>query len=115
MVTITNYSVRQNSEGKSFVSLELTGDIELIQSSITGRFYATAKKCQIPSTFPEEVAKTIIGKQMPGRIERVECEPYEYTVKETGEVKLLTHSYTYVPDDNPINTEQKSFSKTSTI
>ena len=28
----------------------------------------------------------------------MECPPYEYTVKDTGEVILLTHRYVYVPE-----------------
>lgn len=99
MVTISNYHVRQNNEGKSFIALELQGDLEMIQSASTGNFYASAKRCSISSTFTEDVAKNLIGKQLPGRIDRVECESYDYTVKETGEVISLTHTYTYVPDE----------------
>jgi hypothetical protein len=99
MVTITNYVVRENSEGKSFVSLELQGEVEMIQSATTGRFYATARRCSMPSTFTEEVAKTLVGKQIRGRIDRVQCEPYEYTVKETGEVIILMHTYAYTPEE----------------
>lgn len=99
MVTISNYHLRQTQEGKSFVSLELTGELEMIQSSTTGRFYATAKRCTISSTFAEDIAKTLVGKQIPGRIERVQCEVYEYTNRETGEVITLTHTYVYVPEE----------------
>lgn len=99
MVTITGYVLRQNKEGKSFVALELSGDIEMIQSGTSGRFYMTAKRCSIPSTFTEETAKLLIGKTMPGRIDRVQSEPYEYTVKETGEVITLVHTYSYVPEE----------------
>lgn len=101
MVTITGYVLRQNKEGKTFVSLELSGDIEMIQSSSSGRFYMTAKRCSIPSTFTEETAKLLIGKTMSGRIDRVQTEAYEYTVKETGEVITLVHTYTYVPEERP--------------
>jgi len=111
MVTINAYHVRQNQEGKSFITLELLGDLELIQSSTTGAFYATAKRCTISSTFPEEVAKTLIGKQLPGRIERVQSEPYEYTNRETGEVIILSHTYTYNPDEKeamPVSSGQNA-------
>jgi hypothetical protein len=104
MVTISNYFVRQTQEGKQFITLELLGDLELIQSSNTGAFYATAKRCTIPSTFTEDVAKTLIGKQIRGRIDRVQCAAYEYTVKETGEVITLMHTYSYVPEE-----KQESF------
>ena len=97
MVTISNVLIREGKEGKPFVALELTGDIEMVQSSETGRFYATAKKCSIPSTFSEDVAKSLIGKQLPGKIEKMETTPYEYVVKETGEVLTLSHTYVYTP------------------
>ena len=97
MVTIIQYHVRQTQEGKSFVALELVGDVELIQSMNSGRFYATAKKCSIACTFPEEIAKTLIGKQLPGTINRVACDPYSYTLPESKEPITLSHTYTYVP------------------
>lgn len=100
MVTISSYHVRHNQDGKPFVSLELLGDVEFVQSSTSGAFYATAKKCSMSCTFTEEVAKTLIGKQLPGRIERVQVDAYEFTVKETGEVLNLCHSYVYNPSEN---------------
>jgi hypothetical protein len=99
MVTITNYFVRQTQEGKSFIALELTGDLELIQSSGTGRFYATAKRCSVSSVFTEEVAKTLVGKTLPGRIDRVETAPYDYVVPGTGEIRSLSHTYVYRPEE----------------
>ena len=73
MVTITNYHLRKNKMGKSFVALELQGDVEFVQSLETGRFYATSKRCTITSTFDEERAKSLIGTKMPGKIERQSC------------------------------------------
>lgn len=99
MVTISSYHVRHNQDGKPFLSLELLGDVEFIQSSTTGLFYATAKKCSMSSTFSEEMAKTLIGKQLPGRIDRVQCDPYEFVVKDTGEVINLCHTYVYNPSE----------------
>ena len=107
MVTVTNFFVRENKDGKPFVALELSGDIEMIQSAQTGRFYASAKRCTVSSVFSEDMAKTLIGKQLPGRIERVECEAYEYTVKETGEVLSLMHTYTYVPEERRRESTEK--------
>ena len=98
MVTITNYHVRKSATGKIFITLEIHGGIEMIQSQQTGKFYATAKKCSIPSTFDESTAKMLIGTQMPGTIERVECDPYDYTVQQTGEVISLAHTYLYQPE-----------------
>lgn len=107
MVTISNYFVREGKLTKPFIALELTGDPEFIQSSTTGRFYITAKKCTISSTFTEDIAKTLIGKQLPGRINRQETDPYEYTIPATGEVVMLTHTYNYVPDEKPAMASEK--------
>ena len=104
MVTIIDYALRQSKDGKEFVSLQMQGDVELLQSLKTGRFYATARRCTMSSTFDEEMAKRLIGKQFPGSIIRVEAEAYDYTVPETGEVITLAHSYQYSPEDKPYQT-----------
>lgn len=98
MVTVVNYHLREGEKGK-YISLELNGDLEMVQSQNTGRFYATVRRCFIFSTFEEKVAKMMVGKQMPGSIVRVPCEPYDYTVPETAEVIKLAYKYDYVPDE----------------
>lgn len=105
MVTITNYHLRNSKEGKPFISLELQGDIEMVQSMETGRFYATARKCSITSTFDEAMAKSLVGKAMQGNIIRKSCEPYEYTVPESGEVIMLAHTYDYTPEEQPVTAQ----------
>ncbi|MDY0196569.1 MAG: hypothetical protein RBR68_02015 [Tenuifilaceae bacterium] len=95
MVTIVDYAKRTNAEGKEFFILRLQGGLELVKSSQTGQMYATAKTASITSTFTEEVCKSLIGQQLPGSVSRVECEPYEYTVQDTGEVITLSHRYEY--------------------
>ena len=100
MLKISGFKQRMTADGKSFVALELQGEVELIQSTETGKFYATARHCSISSTFDEEVAKTLIGKQFPGRIERVNVDEYDYTIKDTGEVIKLCHSYVYNPEES---------------
>ena len=100
MVTVENFHVRTSKEGKSFISLELTGDLEMVQSSKNGRFYATMKRCFVSSTFTEAIAQRMLGKQMPGRIVKQEAEPYDYTLPETGEVIQLSHRYGYLPDES---------------
>lgn len=97
MVIVKNYHVRKGEQG-DFISLELTGDIEMVQSSNTGRFYATARRCFVSSTFDEATAKRMVGKEMPGTIARRQCEPYEYTMPETGEIVMLAHTWDYQPE-----------------
>ncbi len=97
MVTVTNYAARTRKDGTEFFTLELTGGLEIQQSQTTGKMYATVKKCSIPSTFDENIAKTMIGQQIEGDVVRVETDPYEYTNKRTGEVLLLQHIFAYRP------------------
>jgi hypothetical protein len=102
MVTIIDYRVHQNSEGKPFCSLLLQGELELVKSSQTGRFYATARKASMTSTFNEVMCKQLIGKELPGGIIKEQSEPYEYTLPESGEKIMLEHRYVYVPEPKQV-------------
>ena len=98
MVTVSDYQQRTPAEGKPYFVLELTSqDLEMVVSQQTGRFYATVRKCFIPATFPEAVCRLMVGKQMPGCISRTDCDPYEFTIPETGEIITRTHRYDYHP------------------
>jgi hypothetical protein len=99
MVTVKNYAIRQRKEdGSEFIVLILQGGLSLVQSKETGNYYATVKQCSIPSTFDEETAKQMIGERVPGSVVRKQCEPYEWTNKETGEVLELSHRWVYLPE-----------------
>ena len=106
MVTITGVELRTNSKGEDFVALILQGDLEMVKSKSSGKFYATARKISIPSTFDQKTAENHVGRQLPGEIQRIEVPPYEYTTPK-GEVLLLEHSYVYNP--NPRSMEQEVF------
>lgn len=95
MVTIIGYALRTNQESKEFFALILNGGIELAKSKETERFYATSKKASIPSTFDEETCKSLIGQSLPGSIKKVECDPYELTLKETGKIITLNYRWEY--------------------
>ena len=95
MVTVTNFFERTRKDGTQFIALEITGGVELIQSATTNRWYATVRKCSIPSTFSKEIAESIIGSKLPGEVVKVICEPYEYVNQRTGEIMKLQHSYAY--------------------
>ena len=97
MVQVTNYAVKTKKDGTTFITLELTGGMELVQSINTGKFYATVRKCSMPSTFSEEIAKQLLGSSMEGMISRVSCPVYDYTIKTTGEVIQLSHTFEYQP------------------
>ncbi len=96
MVKIVDFVKRTNKDGKEFNALILQSGIELVKSRDTGRWYATAKKTSITSTFDDAMCQNLIGTEIPGSVQRVECEPYEFTVRETGEVLALTHRWVYL-------------------
>ncbi len=97
MVTVTNFAIRKTNDDRTFVALELTGGVELVQSQNTGNFYATIRKCSIPSTFDENIAKMMIGQQIEGDVVRVAADPYDIVNKQTGEIMTLQHSFAYRP------------------
>lgn len=105
MVTIIDYRVNLNSEGKPFCSLILQGGIELVQSKESGNFYATARKTSITSTFDEATCKQLKGTTLKGSIVKLESEEYEYVVPDTGEVMMLHHKYVYVPEAKNVEEE----------
>jgi hypothetical protein len=112
MVTIVDYKARTSEDGREFNVLILQGDLEMIQSKETGKFYATAKKCSISCTFDDITCSTLIGKTLPGQIEKVEVDPYEYNVPGTDEIITLTHTYFY--DPVPKTMEQQVFAAHAT-
>jgi len=98
MVKVIAWKPAQNKEGKDFISIQLQGGIEAIQSQQTGKMYLTARTAWIPSTFDVPTAIDLVGSTLPGEIRKVHCEPYDYTVKETGEVIQLTYTFEYLPE-----------------
>lgn len=97
MVKIISYKERLSGEGKPFMALVLQGGVEIIHSA-TGGMYATVRKATVASTFDEETCKSLIGTEIPGTIEKMDCEPYQYTVEKTGEVITLSHRYVYLAE-----------------
>lgn len=125
MVRIIDYKTRTSEDGKEFFTLEIQGGIEMVLSKSTGNFYATARKSSITTTFNEQTCKALIGTEMPGAIEKQDCEPYEYTIEDTGEIISISHKYMYVPessiqkqvaqhsliDNTPVTASSEVFSK----
>ncbi len=95
MVKIIDYQKRQNKEGEDFFLLVLQGGLQIVKSQESGRYYATQKQATLSTTFDEATCKNLIGEEIPGSIVRVETEPFEYAVPETGEVITLSHRWEY--------------------
>ena len=116
MVRIVNYQKRQTEEGKDFFVLEFQGGIEMIKSQETGQMYITARKSSISTTFDELVCQSLIGTELPGNIEKVNCNLYEYTIRDTGEVIVLSHKFQYVEEvKQPAKSAMSNFSMESRI
>jgi len=99
MVKIIDYKKRFSAEKqKEFFALTVQGDLEILKSASGGN-YMSAPKISIPSTFDEASCISLIGKELPGRIVKQECEPYSYTIESTGEVITLTYKFEYVASE----------------
>ncbi len=102
MVRVINYTKSKSEAGKEFISLKVQNGVEAVQSQSTGRFYLTARTALVSTTFDEATANALIGSSIPGTVKRIAAEPYEYTVKDTGEVITLCHRYEYLPEEMPV-------------
>lgn len=69
-----------------------------MKSEVTDQYYATTKKCSFTSTFDKTTAKAMIGEKIPGSIQKQACDPYSFTVKETGELLELNFRWVYLPE-----------------
>jgi hypothetical protein len=114
MVTVTNFQKRENSEGETYFALEIqSDDLEFVISKTTGRHYATVRRCFMSSTFNEVLCRRMVGKEMPGCIIKTVCEPYEFTLPDTGETISRSFRYEYSPveavDSVPNEVEEEDF------
>jgi hypothetical protein len=95
MVTIIRLEKRKAADGKEFNVMNLQGSVVVAISKATGKPYLTARKSSIPCTFDEVLAKALIGQSLPGEIERIEVDVYEFLVPGTKKKITLNHSYRY--------------------
>ena len=96
MVKIVDFKVYEKEDGTEFCALIAQGGIESIKSKETGKVYLTVRKAIVPCTFNQSECETLIGMELEGHIDKVETEPYQYTVESTGEQITLTHRNEYV-------------------
>jgi translation initiation factor 6 (eIF-6) len=99
MVKIIDYKQHENAAGKTFFSLILQGGISMVQSQETGMYYATTHNASVTSTFDEKTCQSLIGHEMPGKVVKVKCEPFEYALPTTGELVTLNSRWVYMPEE----------------
>ncbi len=95
MVTITKLEKRVNRKKEEFNVLVLQGNVEVVLSKTTDRPYLTARKTSIPVTFDGALAEKMIGQELPGTIERIETDEYEFTIPGTKNKVKLSHRWQY--------------------
>jgi hypothetical protein len=102
MVKIVGFKTFERKDGSTFCALTVQGGIEAVKSKETARTYFTARKVNVSCTFDEQMCESLIGSDFPGSIQKVEVEPYEYAIPETGELVTLSHSYQYLSEDENV-------------
>ena len=105
MVTIVDYKTYQKENGEKFYALVVQGGLEAVKSKKTNRTYFTARTARVGCTFGEETCKQLKGSEMPGSITKVEVEPYEYAIPDTGEIVTLRHRNEYLSEEETIYRE----------
>jgi hypothetical protein len=106
MVTIVDCVKRTNNEGSDFIALIVQSDLEIVTSR-NGNVYCAVRKSSIPSTLENlEIARMMIGKELPGTIEKKKCMPFE-TVNNDGEIIHLDTRWEYVPEEQRTVVEEK--------
>jgi hypothetical protein len=107
-VKIIDYKVREAAQdGRQFCVLIIQGGVEIVKST-NGNSYVTIRKVSLPTTFDEVTCQSLIGTELKGTIEKVDCLPYDYTIQETGEVIKLAHKWEYKEETQP---EAEDFTK----
>jgi len=99
MVQIIAFEKKENSRTKETYSvLVLQGETEVLISKSSGRPYISAKKTTIPCALEENQAQALIGKDLPGTIERVSVTPFQLTLASGKKVKISS-AFQYMPPE----------------
>jgi len=102
MVEIVGFRTYQKDDGDDFHVLVVQGGLEAVKSRQTGRTYITMRTANVPCTFNEVTCEALIGQKLTGAIKKVETEPYEFTIQETGEVIERSHRYEFISEEESI-------------
>ena len=113
MVTVKEIKKAENSKGEEFFGLIVQSGAMSVKSKKTGRVYFTAKTAFVSTTFDEKTASSLIGMEFEGTIRKVQTDPYEYTIKDTGEIIEMSHRWEYV--DPALEMEEQVVEETAVI
>lgn len=102
MLKIVDFKSYPREDGSEFNVLIVQGGIEAVKSKTTQKIYFTARKANVPCTFNAITCEGLIGTQLPGSIKKVEVDPYQYAIPDTGELITLSHHYEYIDEEGAI-------------
>lgn len=98
MVKIIDAQTRVNSKTKAeYNVIVLLGDVQVLNSKSSGKFYLTAKRVVLPTTLDQVQAKELVGTTLPGVIEKVDCPEYEIKMPNSNKKVKITHTFQYSP------------------
>jgi|SRR5210317_1832139 hypothetical protein len=102
MVTVTGYQTKITPEGEMKVYLKVEGGMKAVISQNSGRAYFKTLRAKVFAAIDEEVAKEMVGFQLPGTIQQMKVEPYEIYDQQTGEVKVLDYQNVYITEEGEV-------------
>jgi hypothetical protein len=89
MVQIVAFQKKENSRTKeSYSVLVLQGDPEVLISKTSKRPYIACRRTTVPCALEDNQAQALIGKELPGSIERVSCTLFEVKLATGKKVKI---------------------------
>ncbi|MGC1391237.1 MAG: hypothetical protein WA816_09380 [Bacteroidales bacterium] len=97
MVTITSIEQRKNPKTQAVYTVAIiTGNLEILTSHSTGKPYLTTKSVMLPTTLNNDQAKLLVGQNLSGNIEKIECKPYDIKLA-NGKKISINHTYQFSP------------------
>lgn len=98
MVKIIGSETKVNPKTKEqYNVIVLMGNVEVLKSKATGKPYLTSKRVIMPTTLTSEQAADLVGTNLPGDIEKVDCPEYEIKMPNSKKVVKITHTFQYSP------------------
>ena len=88
MVQVLDVVERTNSVSGNPFRVVIVGGAAQVVFSKEGKPRVDTVRAGIPSNLPTEVLTNLIGSELPGKIEKQECEPYTFTGSDGEEVTL---------------------------
>lgn len=99
MVLVSDYELREAQDGKAKVFLKVISEDLVPQTSrVTGKVYLKPLSTFLFAAIEPNQAEFLVGRSLPGRIEKVPIEPYDITDFQTGEIRTIDFRYQYVPE-----------------